>query len=540
MMIWLLPRGLLRFLTSVKKAPWHRMRAAVVAGVLAVMASLGYGQAVMPPSPSSGAPSVGGHDGVAREIQRDMMPRRSTLAQRGRMGLDGVDRAGGPMVSGELMQALFDVGRCAPLDAAAVPGASSSQVTTAVASSSAPLDLGSALRLAVCASAGVRQGAGLVQQAQAGIERADLAGTPTVSAGPGLQSVRGFGTSATVGAQLQWALFDFGNRTASQAQARSALAATLDEQRAEVLDAMANAAQLFTAAQAAQGRMVAANHNLTMTRNSLAVAEGRAAGGAGTVTERLQAKTAQEQALLEAMRAETGWLVARSAMNLSLGLPANRDTRVVLGDAETLMAQDIDLAAMVDEARERHPQVTAARARLRESRQRAEALGSQRWGQLTLDAESGRSRQLKDLEGARHGGQTRAGLVWSIPLMDRGVIQSSRNEALGAAEVRRVAALEAQRRVELQIWQEGRSLLGELDTVRASRQVQEAAERALEAASERYRAGVGGFNDVLQVQAAAGQARFQSVEALANAQRAALRLAAAAGRVGPLGVTAAP
>ncbi len=454
--------------------------------------------------PSVPRATPGATDAATRE--RMSLPQPSRLAQRNAMSYDDV-------------YALFDLSKCS---------------AQAVAETGRPMGFAQALRLAVCASVGVRQGDGLIEQSRAVVDRADAAGQPgvTVSAGPVYEHGKGVVGSGLV--NLNWVLFDFGGRSASQSRARVALAAALDEQRAEVLLAVGQAAQLFSATQATLGRLGAAVRNLQIAQESLTVADARASVGAVSVTDRLQARTNVEQSQLEHARAQNAWYLARGAMNVALGLPAARDTSIEFEDEQSLFAQDIDLDAMVVEARERHPSVVAARARVQESLAQAESVRSQRWGTISLDASAGRTRQTSDVAGSRFGNESRAGVVWSIPLADRSSISAGVRDALGQSSARRAVVDDVRRRIELQVWQEGRSLLGEIDAVRASRAVLSSAENALRAATERYRAGVGGFSDVLVAQTTAAVARFQSVEAVANAQRAAWRLAAAVGRAGPL------
>ncbi len=466
---------------------------------------LANGVALAQPAVPRTAPAA--MDAATRE--RMSLPQPSRLAQRHAMGYDDV-------------YALFDLSKC--------------NAALAI-DTGRPLGFAQALRLAVCASVGVRQGDGLIEQSRAGVERADAAGQPGVSLSAGPVYERGTGTVASGLVTLNWVLFDFGSRSASQSQARVALAASLDEQRAEVLLAVGQAAQLFSATQATLGRLGAAARNLQIAQESLTVADARASVGAVSVTDRLQARTNVEQSQLEHARAQNAWYIARGAMNVALGLPAARDTSIELGDEQVLFAQDIDLDAMVVEARDRHPSVAAARARVQESLAQADSLRSRRWGTIALDASAGRTRQTSDIAGSRFGNESRAGVVWSIPLADRSSVSTGVRDAIGQSSARRAVVDDVRRRIELQVWQEGRSLLGEIDAVRASRAVLASAETALRAATERYRAGVGGFSDVLVAQTTAAVARFQSVEAVANAQRAAWRLAAAVGRAGPLAPT---
>lgn len=396
-----------------------------------------------------------------------------------------------------------------------------------------PVYIGQVVNAVICQQAGVRRGTGLAAQAQAALDQAQAQRQPALSVSSGVNAQSRAANSWEASARLDWVLFDFGSRDAGLQQARLALAAVLDEQRVEVLTALGDAAQLFAAAQAAYGRFDAAAVNLRTAQDSARVADARHAAGAGTLVEKLQAQTALAQSRLEQSRASSQWLSAAGSLAVSMGLPAHQPIEFIPTDADgnVAPAQNIDLAALIDEARQRHPRVSAARARLAEAQARADAVQAERWGSFGLNASAGRTRSSSDSE-VRGSGSV--GVQWTLPLFDRGALGGRLGDALGQILVREVGVNDALSQVELQVWQQGQALLGERDGLRHSRAVLDSAEASLRVATERYRQGVGGFNDVLTPQNAAANARFQWVEAQANLRRAQLRLAASVGRFGPL------
>jgi outer membrane protein len=394
-------------------------------------------------------------------------------------------------------------------------------------------DMGLVTRAVVCQQAGVRRGTGLATQARAAVERAQAQTQPAVTLLSGVDAQRRASAGWEASARLEWVLFDFGSRSAGLQQARQSMAAVLDEQRIEVLIAFGEAAQLLAAAQAASGRSEAADVNLLVAQDSARAADARHAAGAGTLVEKLQAQTALAQSQLEQSRASSQWLSAAGSLAIAMGLPPNQTIRLVPSDVQTDLdtAQNMDLAELMSEARQRHPRVSAARARLAEARARADAVDAERWGSVGLNASVGRVRSSIDAD-ARNNSSV--GLQWTLPLFDRGALQGRKGDALGQMQVREVNLSDALSQVELQVWQQGQALVGEREALRYSRAVLDGADAALRAATERYRRGVGGFNDVLAPQIVAANARFQWVEAQANLRRSQLRLAAAVGRFGPL------
>ncbi len=405
----------------------------------------------------------------------------------------------------------------------------------AAPSAGVPLTIGSATRAAVCNTLSVRQGPGLATQAQAALDRARGQQQPTLSLSGGIDAERNVSTQTTIALRLDWVLFDFGSRDAGLQQARMALSAVVAEQRTEVLNALADAAVLFSAAQASFGRLDAASVNLRTAQDSARAAEARQGAGAASLAESLQAKTALAQARLEHSRARSQWLSARGALALAIGLHAQEPIELapINADDAALTEQPINFDALISEAREMHPRVAAARARLAEARAGMAAVEGERWGNLALGARTGRSRASGD---STVGGSTSASLQWTVPLFDRGQQEARLRDAQGQIQQRGVGIDEAMKQVELQIWQQSQALLSEREGLRESRLVLESAELGLKVSTERYRLGVGSFSDVLTAQSSAANARFQVVETRANLRRAQLRLAAAVGRfVVPLG-----
>jgi outer membrane protein len=396
-----------------------------------------------------------------------------------------------------------------------------------------PLRLAAVLRAVICNDPGVRRGLGLSTQAQASADLVQAQSLPSLNLSAGADAERGSAAAWGAALNLQWVLFDFGRRNADSVQANQALSAVLDEQRGEVLNAVGNAALLYTAAQAALGRLDASSVNLRTAMESARVSEARRGAGASTLNETLQAKTAQAQAQLERARAKGQWLSARGALAVAMRLPADAPLQFALKDFtdEAMLESTVDINALVEEARAKHPRVQAARARLALAMARADSVGAERWGRVALTANSGRSRPAYGSQAQTTGS---AQLSWSIPIFDGGLLKARKSDAQGQVQTSQVAMDDASSQIELQVWQRAQALISERDMHRDSKLVLENADTALRVASERFRLGVGNFSDVLIAQNSAATARFQLVESQANVLREQLRLAAAVGRFGLL------
>jgi outer membrane protein len=395
------------------------------------------------------------------------------------------------------------------------------------------LRMGAVVNQVICSRLGVREGFGLTEQARAALDLAQSQRLPSLNFSAGMDAERGSSASGTVALRLEWLLFDFGATSAGIQQSRQALAAVLDDQRAEVLLALADAAQLYAGAKTAFGRFDSAAINLRTAQDSARMTEARQAAGAGSLAEKMQAQTALAQARLEHVRAKSQWLSASGALSIAMGLGATQNLAFDPAEAEddSFFDQTMDVKMLIDEARTRHPRITAARARLAEAQARSRSVDAERWGSVTLNAVAGRIRtsgytDLRDTSSAS--------VLWTLPLSDRGVTTARQREVLGQIQVRNAGVDDALSQIELQVWQQSQTLIADRDILREARTVRNSAELSLRVSSERYRSGVGTFSEVLVAQNVAANARFQWVDARANLLKSQLRLAAVIGRFGPL------
>lgn len=395
------------------------------------------------------------------------------------------------------------------------------------------LRMGAVVNQVICNRLGVREGFGLTEQARGALDLAQGQRVPALNFSAGMDAERGSSASGTVALRLEWLLFDFGASKAGIQQSRQALAAVLDDQRAEVLLALAEAAQLFAAAKTAYGRFDSAAINLRTAHDSARMTEARQAAGAGSLAEKMQAQTALAQARLEQVRTKSQWLSASGALSVAMGLGANHvlEFDPAEADDDSFFDKTMDVKALIDEARTRHPRIAAARARLAEVQARSQSIDAERWGNVTLNAVAGRIRtsgytDLRDTSSAS--------VLWTLPLFDRGVTSARQRDVQGQILVRSAGVDDALSQIELQVWQQSQALIADRDILREARTVRNSAELSLRVSSERYRSGVGLFSDVLTAQNVAANARFQWIDARANLLKSQLRLAASIGRFGPL------
>jgi outer membrane protein TolC len=125
-----------------------------------------------------------------------------------------------PLINYEgLTRALSQTPNCGSVNTSAVSGA---------------LRMAAVVNQVICNRLGVREGFGLTEQARAALELAESQRQPSLNLAVGMDAERGGNTNGTVALRMEWLLFDFGASSAGIQQSRLALAAVLDDQRAEV------------------------------------------------------------------------------------------------------------------------------------------------------------------------------------------------------------------------------------------------------------------------------------------------------------------
>lgn len=189
------------------------------------------------------------------------------------------------------------------------------------------LDLAEAVDLALCNNPQTRQawGAARVQAAQVGVAQAAF--LPALSAGAGVSRARSESaggdstvTQRSVDADLSWVLFDFGARSATLENARLLFAAAAFARDATVQAVFLAAVQAFFQRQAAAAALEASGLSEKAALESLNAAEARYRVGAATPADRLQARTAHAQAVLNRINAEGAVKTAQGALANVIGI----------------------------------------------------------------------------------------------------------------------------------------------------------------------------------------------------------------------------
>ncbi|MEA3087956.1 MAG: outer membrane protein, partial [Paraburkholderia sp.] len=244
----------------------------------------------------------------------------------------------------------------------------------------APLRLDEAVNRALCNNPRTREAWANVKIQAAGVGVAKAAYLPNVSAtwqavrDDSVTDVSGYprlssanrSTVHSGSVSLNWVLYDFGGRRAALRNAQELLAAARANQDATLQATFSTVATDYYSAQAAAGKLAAAQETERIAHDSYVAASARVSHGVAAITDELQAQTSYAQATFNRAKAagdlQTAFGTLASDMSLS---PAQS---IIVPAVEDGVAPDRDfteaIAEMIADAQRSHPGVASAKAKL--------------------------------------------------------------------------------------------------------------------------------------------------------------------------------
>ena len=403
------------------------------------------------------------------------------------------------------------------------------------------LALSDAVMVALCRNPRTREAwvTTLVQAADVGAARSAYFPTLSASIGRNRNAVSNTVpvTRNTRSATLNYVMWDFGLRAANLEAAQQSLAAALASQDATLQTVFTATASAFYEAITGQSALQAAQFAERAAQTSLQAAAARQTQGLGTPTDALQARSAYSKAVLERVNAEGVALVARGALAFAMGLDAR--TSLLLGNDllsdSTILPRTEFLSAvnsLIEEAKQTHPSIVAARAQLKAAQARVESTSAE--GRPSIAVTSARyinGRTTTSLVNAA-AAETTVGIVMTIPLFDGLARAAKLNAATARAEGKAIELVGAELQVSLDVWKAYHELQTQTTALDASKDLVDSTSLAAKALEARYRAGASGIVDLLNAQSALSNAQKQRILTLGNWRSARLKLLGALGQLG--------
>jgi outer membrane protein len=417
-----------------------------------------------------------------------------------------------------------------------------------------PIELEDAILQAVCANPQARQTWANARAQAAAVGIGEAAYLPTLNATGGYerhtQSTSYNGSAYGVGEvknsqsssskygtlNLSWVLFDFGKRSAALRQARQLLAAANATQDDALQTVFFNAAHAYYAVRDAQASVDAARQSERIAKESLAEASAKHDAGAGTLSDQLQAQTTYRRAVLDSVSAEGDARTAAGALAVAMGLDPNTPVRIASSDPTidgTLFAEGVD--QLIDEAKARQPKLVAARAKLEVARANVDVVRAQ--GRPTISLMGSLTQSNPSFQQQPHSYQitgsrgSTVGIQVTIPLFEGFASGYRIAQAQAQADAQKADLQNTELQVSLDVWKSYQSLQTDTANLSNSEDLLADAQRSLEIARGRYKAGVGTFTELLNAQTALTDAQKQRVLAISKWRTARLKLAASLGNL---------
>lgn len=333
------------------------------------------------------------------------------------------------------------------------------------------------------------------------------------SASPTVQAIRPLSSpygQHSAGATLSYLLYDFGARSANFESARQLLAVARATQDSTVQTVFLAGVQAFYQTQATQTALEAAQQSERASLESFNAADARYRVGVATPADKLQAQTAYSQAVLNRIRAEGNFRNAQGVLANAIGLDANRPLRFATASmAVPVEGFEKDVGALIEEARQRRPDLVASEAQFLAARASAEAVRAAGKPTISLSMSSNYS-DISDIPSTR---TSAIGLGVNVPLFTGFGTTYRIRAAEAQAEVRGAQRDRINLQVALDVWQAYQNLLTATQSVRSSTDLLSSAEQSERVALGRYKAGAGGILDALNAQSALASARQQRIQA---------------------------
>lgn len=375
------------------------------------------------------------------------------------------------------------------------------------------LDLADVVNVALCNNPQTREvwASSRAQAAQVGVSQASY--LPSISASAsGNRSTPG-ASQRSIGLSLSYLLYDFGARAANLDYARQLLAAASATQDSTVQALFLSAVQTYYRTHATQAAFEAARVSEHAAKESFAAAKARYQAGSATPADKFAAQTAWSQATLNRITADGAMKIARGNLATILGLDASQQVHLAAhppASHEDEITENFEqnIAILIEQARQRRPDLQAAAALVKAAESSAEAARAAGKPSVSLVAATSQNNSA----GLTTRG-TSLGVSLSVPLFS-GYAPTYRIRAAEAQTETRQAQFDRLRlQVALDVWTAYQNLISATQNRIATADLLSSAEQSQRVALGRYQAGAGIMLDVLNAQNALAGARQQRIQA---------------------------
>ena len=415
--------------------------------------------------------------------------------------------------------------------------------STTSADLSQPLELGSAIDIALCNNPQIRSAWAEIKVQSGVLGEARAAYLPNMKVSvsrlenwSSSSSLFGTNHSLMTGNQLYgtltWRLLDFGGRRANNTAASQLLVAALAAHEASLQKTMAGVIQAYFDAMTAQSNYISRKKMADIAETVLAATKRREDRGAVPLSDTLQASTALCKARLNEVRAQgelnKSLSILVQAMGLAPGTPVRLPQTLELSRVDDVK----DLESLLREAEEKHPAIRQARAKLAADKAKINVARSE--GLPSLDATASLSRNGYPNQGLSSIKQsvTTAGVTLNLPIFE-GFARTYRiRGAQAQAEQSEAQLQDATNQILTEVVKAHADALTSLGTLKATERLLVAATESLHSSLRRYDRHAADILELLNSQSVLADAEQERIRAVAEWRSARLRLVADSGLLG--------
>ncbi|CAB3753578.1 TolC family protein [Paraburkholderia solisilvae] len=367
--------------------------------------------------------------------------------------------------------------------------------------------------------------------ATGGVERTQTSTTYHYAGIPGFTSTQQ-GNARYGSLDLNWVLFDFGQRSAALDNADQLLNAAYATYDATLQAAFVDAAQAYYDVTTASASVIAARVSEESACKILEAAAARHAAGAGTLADELQARTACTKATLSRVTDEGKLKTVEGSLAILMGLAA--DTPVMLApDVPPVEPEFLEaVSGLIEQAKLDHPKVRAARAKLEAARAGVDSAWAQGLPTISLTGNLSINNPADQPAVNTSMRERVIGVQISIPLFE-GFARGYRvADARAQVDAARADLAASEQDVSRDVWASYQALATATENVDESRSLVAISQESLKVSRGRYQAGAGTIIELLDAQAAAADAQQQEITSLSAWRSARLKLTASLGQLG--------
>jgi len=320
--------------------------------------------------------------------------------------------------------------------------------------------------------------------------------------------------SGSIGATLNYLLFDFGGREAQVKAAKMALLNANWNQNQSIQNVINKVAVSFYKYIGSKALVIADEVNLEEAQTSLEAAELRLEAGVGTLPDVLQAKATLSQVMLDLVENRGNVEILRGELATDVGWPANADFDVAqeIDDLPTQVLSD-NVDDLIGLAMKNRPDVAAVQATVKERQAELKGAKSEFFPEISATAQAFRFFVRPDGGSNDYFTNYLFGLQLTVPIFQGFTIINSVREADAELESAR-AALKLQEQIVIQeVWDAYYSFRTAVQSLDAATVLLESSIKSYDASLARYRSGVGDIVELLNAQTILSEARAEQVSA---------------------------